>query len=144
MNLDPHPDKSKSGAAVVGEEISRAFTGTGLVLDRISFRIRPGEFVALLGPSGSGKSSLLRLIAGLDRADTGRLAIEAIDGAVSRGFVFQEPTLMPWRTVLRNTTLPLELDGWSRDSAKARAEEELRRGRLTEFAARYHPELSGG
>ena len=144
MNLDSHPDRSKSGAAVVGEEISRAFTGTGLVLDRISFQIRPGEFVALLGPSGSGKSSLLRLIAGLDRADTGRLAIEAIDGALSRGFVFQEPTLMPWRTVLRNTTLPLELGGWSRDSAKARAEEELRRVRLAEFGARYPHELSGG
>ena len=144
MNLDSHPDRSKSGAAVVGEEISRAFTGTGLVLDRISFQIQPGEFVALLGPSGSGKSSLLRLIAGLDRADTGRLAIEAVNGALSRGFVFQEPTLMPWRTVLRNTTLPLELEGWSRDSAKARAEEELRRVRLAEFGARYPHELSGG
>src|SRR2546430_11289086 len=137
MNLDSHPDKSKSGAAVVGEEISRAFTDTGLVLDRISFQIQPGEFVALLGPSGSGKSSLLRLIAGLDRADTGRLAIEAIGGALSRGFVFHEPTLMPWRTVLRNTTFPLELEGWSRDIAKARAAEELRRVRLSEAGARY-------
>ncbi len=144
MNSIPQLGQSASGAAIVCENISRAFTGTGVVLDRISFQIQPGEFVALLGPSGSGKSSLLRLIAGLDRADSGRLAIEAAHGALSRGFVFQEPTLMPWRNVLRNTTLPLELVGWSRDNANRRAEEELRRVRLAEFAARYPHELSGG
>ena len=144
MNFIPQPGQSASGAAIVCENISRTFTGTGVVLDRISFQIQPGEFVALLGPSGSGKSSLLRLIAGLDRADAGRLAIEAAGGAVSRGFVFQEPTLMPWRTVLRNTILPLELEGWSSDNANARAEEELRRVHLAEFAARYPHELSGG
>jgi len=133
MNSNLHPGQSKSGAAVLCEEISRAFAGTGLVLDHISFQIQPGEFVALLGPSGSGKSSLLRLTAGLDRADEGRLAIDARQGAVSRGFVFQEPTLIPWRNVLRNTTLPLELQGWKIDRAKPRAEEELRRVRLADF-----------
>jgi NitT/TauT family transport system ATP-binding protein len=144
MNFDLHPEQSKSGAAVLCEGISRAFTGTGLVLDHITFQIQPGEFVALLGPSGSGKSSLLRLTAGLDRADEGRLSIEAGQEAVSRGFVFQEPTLIPWRNVLRNTTLPLELQGWETDKAEARAEEELRRVRLVDFAARYPHELSGG
>jgi NitT/TauT family transport system permease protein len=106
-----------------------------LVLDRLTFQIEPGEFVALLGPSGSGKSSLLRLTAGLDRADAGRLVIEAEQGTVSRGFVFQEATLIPWRNVLRNTTLPLELQGWEMERAKARAQEELWRVRLMEFAA---------
>jgi NitT/TauT family transport system ATP-binding protein len=144
MNSNLHPGQSRSGATVVCEEISRAFSGTGLVLDRISFQIQPGEFVALLGPSGSGKSSLLRLIAGLDQPDSGTLMIEAVQGALSRGFVFQEPTLMPWRSVLRNTTLPLELQGWTMDRAKARADEELQRVRLAEFAARYPHELSGG
>lgn len=144
MNSIPHPGQSPSGAAVSCEGISRIFAGTGLVLDRISFHIKPGEFVALLGPSGSGKSSLLRLIAGLDQADSGRLAIAAANGALARGFVFQEPTLLPWRTVLRNTTLPLELGGWLGDEAKARALEELRRVRLAEFVARYPHELSGG
>src|ERR1041384_6345381 len=126
MNSSSYSDQRKSGAAVRCEGISRAFAGTGLVLDRITFQVAPGEFVALLGPSGSGKSSLLRLTAGLDRADEGRLSIEAGQEAVSRGFVFQEPTLIPWRNVLRNTTLPLELQGWETDKAEARAAGELR------------------
>jgi NitT/TauT family transport system ATP-binding protein len=144
MTSNVHPGQSRSGAAIFCEEISHAFAGVGLVLDRISFQIQPGEFVALLGPSGSGKSTLLRLTAGLARADAGRLAIEVSEGALSRGFVFQEPTLMPWRTVLRNITLPLELAGWTMDGAKTRADEELQRVRLAELALRYPHELSGG
>ena len=144
MNSIPQPGQSASGAAILCENISRSFAGAGVVLDRISFQVKPSEFVALLGPSGSGKSSLLRLIAGLDSADDGRLAIDAANGALSRGFVFQEPTLMPWRTVLRNTTLPLELVGWSRSDAQGRAQEELRRVRLAEFTSVYPHQLSGG
>ena len=134
----------RAGAAIRCDEVSRTFAGTGLVLNGISFDVAPGEFVALLGPSGSGKSSLLRLTAGLDQPNSGRIEIEAADGTLSRGFVFQEATLMPWRTLLRNTTLPLELAGWSAVDAERRATEELQRVRLGEFAARYPHELSGG
>lgn len=144
MNSIPQPGQSASGAAIACENISRSFTGTGVVLDHVSFQVKPGEFVALLGPSGSGKSSLLRLIAGLDRADGGRLAIDAVGGSLSRGFVFQEPTLMPWRTVLHNTTLPLELIGWARADAQTRAREELHRVCLAEFGGAYPHQLSGG
>src|SRR5581483_6859699 len=121
MNSTPQPVESASGAAIACENISRSFAGPGVVLDRISFQAKLGELVALLWPSGSGKSSLLRLVAGLDSADGGRLAIDAAGGALARGFVFQEPTLMPWRSVLRNTTLPLELAGWTRADAQTRA-----------------------
>jgi NitT/TauT family transport system ATP-binding protein len=140
LNTDP----GDSGAEVRCEEVSRSFSGSGLVLDRISFRVEAGEFVALLGPSGCGKSSLLRLTAGLDQPDSGSLTIHPASGLLSRGFVFQEPTLMPWRTVLRNTTLPLELQGWKLDQANSRAQQELRRVGLNESGARYPHELSGG
>jgi NitT/TauT family transport system ATP-binding protein len=138
------PNREQPGAAIRCDAVSRSFAGTGLVLDRISFQIEPGEFVALLGPSGSGKSSLLRLIAGLDRPDSGELFIDAAMAPLSRGFVFQEATLLPWRTVLRNTTLPLELAGWNRADAQRRAAEELTRVRLADFAGRYPHQLSGG
>ena len=144
MIADLQLGQERFGAAIRCEAVSRSFAGTGLVLDQISFQVEPGEFVALLGPSGSGKSSLLRLTAGLDQPNSGSLVIEVTSGVLSRGFVFQEATLMPWRTVLRNTTLPLELAGWSRADADGRATEELGRVRLTEFAARYPHELSGG
>jgi len=144
MNPELAQGWEQAGASIRCDSVSRSFAGTGLVLDRISFQIEPGEFVALLGPSGSGKSSLLRLAAGLDQPDSGQLTMAASSGMLSRGFVFQEATLMPWRTVLRNTTLPLELAGWSRADAASRATEELRRVRLAEFAARYPHELSGG
>ena len=136
--------QGRTGAAIKCEAVSRSFSGAGLVLDGISFDVEPGEFVALLGPSGSGKSSLLRLAAGLDYPNHGRLVIEGSNGALSRGFVFQEATLMPWRTVLRNTMLPLELTGRNKGEAEARAMEELRRVRLADFSARYPHELSGG
>jgi NitT/TauT family transport system ATP-binding protein len=144
INLATQPNRDLPGAAIACEAVSRTFPGTGLVLDNLSFQVVPGEFVALLGPSGSGKSSLLRLTAGLDQPDHGDLKIAAANGVLARGFVFQEATLMPWRTVLRNTTLPLELAGWNRVEAERRALEELARVKLAEFAPRYPHELSGG
>ena len=115
------------------------------VLDDISFRVEPGEFVALLGPSGCGKSTLLRLVAGLEPPSAGTLLVdgEPITGPhPSRVLVFQDPTLFPWRTVRRNAALGLEARGLL--SSSPRVDEALRLVGLTNFADAYPHQLSGG
>src|SRR5687767_4227049 len=87
--------------------LRKEFAGGVVAVDHINLTVAPGEFVALLGPSGSGKSTLLRLIAGLDQPTEG-----TIDGDRSQiAYVFQDAHLLPWRNVLRNVALPLELMG---------------------------------
>ena len=116
----------------------RYATGT-LALDGIDLTIMPGDFIALLGPSGCGKSTLLRLIAGLTAPSGGTMewptAMHDAAGAVERdiGFVFQEPTLMPWASVIRNVALPLELAGMKRREAEERAAEWIARVDLKGF-----------
>ena len=122
----------------------RYATGT-LAVEGIDLDIAPGDFLALLGPSGCGKSTLLRMIARLSAATGGR--IEWPGGAPSArdiGFVFQEPTLMPWATALANVALPLELAGVPRREAAARAAESLARVELKGFEEAYPRALSGG
>ncbi len=86
-------------------------------LERVSLSIRQGEFVSLIGPSGCGKSTFLRLVAGLLEATVGSLTVQNLPPATARkttvrtAFVFQDPTLLPWRTVVENIRLPLELQG---------------------------------
>jgi len=121
----------------------RYATGTLAVQD-VGLTIERGDFLALLGPSGCGKSTLLRMIAGLDAPSAGRL--EWADAAARRdiGFVFQEPTLMPWSTALRNVMLPLELAGVARAEAEQRARQMLARVELAGFENAYPRQLSGG
>src|SRR6266700_4887634 len=111
----------------------------------MSLNVWPGEFVSLLGPSGCGKSTALRIIAGLTEPTNGRVEWPAAEAAIPRriGFVFQEPTLMPWATVEGNVRLPLRLAGLEAD-AQARVEAALARVGLSGFAASYPRELSGG
>ncbi|RST84539.1 ABC transporter ATP-binding protein [Aquibium carbonis] len=107
--------------------------------------IRQGDFVSLLGPSGCGKSTALRIIAGLSTPTTGGLDWhgETI-GQRDLGFVFQEPTLMPWASVFDNVWLPLRLRGVSRAQAAAEIGEMLERVHLTGFEKAVPRELSGG
>jgi ABC-type nitrate/sulfonate/bicarbonate transport system ATPase subunit len=94
----------------------RTVTPPRPALEEISFDVRAGEFVALIGANGTGKSTLLKLIAGLSRPDAGSVRIHgsAVQGPDPRiGFVFQEPRLLPWRSTVDNVALPLELAGWS-------------------------------
>jgi NitT/TauT family transport system ATP-binding protein len=120
--------------------------GTGTrALDGFDLDVRAGEFLSLLGPSGCGKSTALRIIAGLSEPSRGRVTWSSTDGrAKDIGFVFQEPTLMPWATVFGNVFLPLKLAGIARETAAPRVTEALTRVGLAAFAAAYPRELSGG
>jgi NitT/TauT family transport system ATP-binding protein len=124
------------------EHAGRRFANGTIALQDVSLRVEPGDFVALLGPSGCGKSTLLRLIAGLDRPDSGRIVWDAAPGDI--GFVFQDPTLLPWASALENVRLPLRLrrrDGeQSRDLARAA----LARVGLAGFETARPRQLSGG
>lgn len=123
-------------------DVSRVFANGVRALDGTSLGIEAGEFLSVLGPSGCGKSTLLRLIAGLDVPSAGTL--EWAQGRPDLGFVFQEPTLMPWSTALDNVALPLKLAGVARSEREARAAEALGHVGLAGFERSYPRELSGG
>ena len=124
--------------------VGKAF-GTGtLALDGLDLDIRDGEFLSLLGPSGCGKSTALRIVAGLGEPTRGTVSWSSPEARKGLGFVFQEPTLMPWATVFNNVFLPLKLSGASRDAVAARVLETLGRIGLSDFADAYPRELSGG
>ena len=130
-------------ALVSLEGVRKVFRNGTHALDRIDLAIEKGAFVSLLGPSGCGKSTLLRIIAGLVAPSAGSIrGRDAVGGRV--GFVFQEPTLMPWATVWDNVYLPLRLAGESRSSVSDRIEQTLAAVGLDGFERAYPRELSGG
>jgi NitT/TauT family transport system ATP-binding protein len=112
----------------------------------VSIAVESGEFVALLGPSGSGKSTLLRLIAGLDRPDEGAIELSGAGsaGRPAIGFVFQDAHLLPWRDVLGNVELPLELLGQPGDARRDAARDAIARVGLADAIRRFPAQLSGG
>jgi NitT/TauT family transport system ATP-binding protein len=129
------------------QSISKVFTNGVTALSGFDLAIRAGEFVSLLGPSGCGKSTVLRLIAGLAEPTAGQVtwpgsAHEDHRGEI--GFVFQEPTLMPWADVASNVWLPLQLRGLSRRDVQEHIFECLALVGLQDFAKAYPRELSGG
>ncbi|MCX5496826.1 ABC transporter ATP-binding protein [Kaistia dalseonensis] len=132
------------------DHISKTFSNGTIALKDMSLTIGEGEFVSLLGPSGCGKSTALRIIAGLGEATTGRVEWPTMShdaaGKPEReiGFVFQEPTLMPWATVFKNVWLPLRLHGLSKTAARERVMAALEMVGLEKFADSYPRELSGG
>ncbi len=116
-------------------------------LQDISFSVCPQEFVCVLGPSGSGKSTLLRLLAGLLAPSQGELSYNGMPLSEARhsvGFVFQRANLMPWRNVLQNVSLPLELQQMPRPAALERAQELLELVGLRGFESALPRDLSGG
>ena len=133
------------GAPVVTlREVSRHYPSGTQALDRLSLTVAPGEFVTLLGPSGCGKTTLLRLIAGLAEPSGGTVEWSSGLGTRRLGFVFQEPTLMPWARVEDNIRLPLMLAAVDGAESASRVREATAHVGLEGFERAYPRELSGG
>ena len=125
--------------------VRQVFPGGVVAVERMDLEVAPGEFVAILGPSGCGKSTLLRIIAGLDRPTEGTVRVDRPDeDRFDIAYVFQDAHLLPWRTVVSNAALPLELRGVDRARRRARATDALVKVGLGDALDRYPAQLSGG
>ncbi len=130
--------------------LSKSFGVAGSILpavDQLTFSVTPGEFLCIVGPSGCGKTTLLQMLAGLVPASSGEVLL---DGASLQephreiSVVFQKPNLMPWRTVLENVLLPMQLLGTARREAVEKARDMLETVGLGQFMKAYPKALSGG
>jgi NitT/TauT family transport system ATP-binding protein len=140
--------QSGGDVSVSLQGVNKTFASGVVALDGFDLDLRPGEFVSLLGPSGCGKSTALRLVAGLMEPTRGTVSWPS-DKRPSGpheqiGFVFQEPTLMPWASVAGNVALPLSLRGLDAETSDARVAAALKQVGLDGFEAAYPRELSGG
>ena len=122
------------------QNIGKRFSDGTVALADLDLAIRPGEFVSILGPSGCGKSTLLRIAAGLSPITSGQVETR-FD---SLGYVFQDATLLPWRTVGANVELLAQLEGLSKSERRARAQSAIDLVGLTGFEKKYPKTLSGG
>jgi NitT/TauT family transport system ATP-binding protein len=130
-------------------QVDKVYANGVTALRDLDLDVGDGEFLSLLGPSGCGKSTVLRLVAGLGEVSGGRIewANDQGRGGLSRGdigFVFQEPTLMPWASAWKNILLPLKLRGVPPAEAEARGREAIEMVGLGGFEHAYPRELSGG
>jgi NitT/TauT family transport system ATP-binding protein len=138
------------GSVLVADEITMTYLGgqgSLEALECVSFQVDAGEFLCIVGPSGCGKSTLLRVLGGLVRPTSGEVYTggEPLTAPRRRiGFVFQKANLMPWRTVLRNVTLPLEIKGLKAEDARQQGRQLLELVGLEGFEEAYPHELSGG
>ncbi len=132
------------GPIVALERVGKRFSTGVEALAGIDLAVAPGSFLSLLGPSGCGKSTLLRIIAGLAPPSAGSVRYGESGLARHLGFVFQEPTLMPWASVWENVYLPLRLAGERRERVAPRIAETLAALGLAGFERAYPRQLSGG
>jgi NitT/TauT family transport system ATP-binding protein len=146
------PSKPHEAAPVIAlAAVSKVFaTASGdrvRALDSTTLRVKPGEFITVVGASGCGKTTLLRLIAGLERCSSGSIRVngaEQVGPSAQIGIVFQDPTLLPWRTVLENVLLPVQVLKLDNKTYRPRALALLDTVGLAEFQNKYPHELSGG
>jgi len=133
--------------AIVLEHVTKQYGHGATILDDVSATILPGEFVSIIGPSGCGKSTLLKLVAGLSSITSGKIVMERLTRVNARritSFIFQDPTLLPWRTVRANVGLGLELEHAPRGSRNQTVDAMLALVGLADVADKYPRELSGG
>ncbi|MEH2520187.1 NitT/TauT family transport system ATP-binding protein [Bradyrhizobium sp. AZCC 1610] len=149
------PQDTPGGAGPVRiavDGLTKVFGAPGrefTAVDNVSFKVREGEFVALLGPSGCGKSTILNMVAGLLPRSSGRILIDQDDieaGKINRkvGYVFQRDTVFPWRTVEANIGYGLEIAGLPKAQRKARVARAIDTAGLTGFGDNFPRTLSGG
>ncbi len=139
-----------AGIGIDAEGVSRRFGAVDAV-DGVTLTIEPGDFLAIIGPSGCGKTTLLRILGGLDRPSVGAVRYRSREAPIAesealarRAVCFQEPRLLPWRSVLANVELPLELAGVDAGERRQRAAEAVERVGLGDASRRRPHQLSGG
>jgi NitT/TauT family transport system ATP-binding protein len=143
MMTDPGPAATTSGTGTPRlkfQNVSMVFPDGTHALDDVSFSVAPGEFVTVVGPSGCGKSTLLRIASGLTPHTSGVCEVDRD----SIGYVFQDATLLPWRTVRRNVELNAELHGMPKAEREAKAAEAIALVNLVGHEKKYPKQLSGG
>ncbi|KRP96188.1 nitrate/sulfonate/bicarbonate ABC transporter ATP-binding protein [Bradyrhizobium yuanmingense] len=147
-NPSPAVEASLTALAVSLRGVTKVYDNGVMALGPFDLAVRKGEFISLLGPSGCGKSTVLRLIAELSAPSSGTVRVARQEGVPQPGhgigFVFQEPTLMPWANVRENVRLPLKLGGVPKAEGRARADAALASVGLADFADSFPRELSGG
>ena len=102
------------------DNVTFGYRANDNILDGLSFNVQPGEFISIVGKSGSGKSTIFRLVTGLDEPSAGSISLEGnpIEQRLGKvGYMPQQDLLLPWRTVLENACLPLEIAGMKKKSA---------------------------
>src|ERR1700756_2754271 len=149
-NVTPLPVAGSAPAILVVDDIDMRFhtpEGDITALDHVSFKVRPGEFLAVIGPSGCGKSTLFNVLGGLLSGYQGQGAVagQSISGPhASIGMVFQEESTFPWRNVTDNVAFPLEITGMPKAKRIERARHFIQLVGLAGFENRFRGELSGG
>jgi NitT/TauT family transport system ATP-binding protein len=132
---------------IVFAGVGKRYRNAAIALEEVSLRIERGEFVTFLGPSGCGKSTLLKLVSGLSPVSEGEVRVNGMTPENARelmGFIFQDATLLPWRTVEQNVGLGLELEHAARALRAERVSRMLELVSLSHVAKRYPRQLSGG
>lgn len=139
-HIGPTPTNTAEGSLVHFDDVAVTYPHGKTALTGVDLRIERGEFVSVVGPSGCGKSTLLRLVAGLAAPSTGTATIRTD----RIGFVFQDPTLLPWRTVAANVTLLSELDRQPRTQRAIQAQTAINLVGLAGYEHYLPQQLSGG